>query len=202
MTFEIETVIVPLGENIKAAVEKEHTQGLVSIGTPSVYGRVYSNGEVNHVVKIGSGGDMGYRSYVQTAAQFRNECKYLPNITRAILYRHPDEFYESRGRKPGEDPIDIFVVYMEKLRHPRNTGNCSERGSPVNRFTAVLRELLRQHVYGNNLDWSRLRPVHQDLLTILLLAKEMRQGNNFDIHYQNAMVRGRQFVVTDPLTGH
>jgi hypothetical protein len=201
MTFEIETVIVPNHENIRELAEKEHTEGLVSIGTQSVYGRVYSNNEINYAVKIGSGGDMGYRSYVKIVAHFHEDCKYLPKISRAILYRHEDSYYEGRNRKPGEDSDDVFVVYMEKLKHPRTPGY-GTGGAPINRFTYKLSEMLRTHIWSGTLDWSKLRPVHRDLLTILLLAREHREGNGFDIHFQNVMARGKQFVITDPLTGY
>ena len=102
---------------------------------------------------------------------------------------------------------EIYVFYIEKLRQPRrkNALVIHKYGSktlrPVDKYVALLEDIIYKYRMGDRVRFKKLKPKHQDLVVLLALAGDITDSDYFDLHAGNVMCRGRRFVVIDPLAG-
>lgn len=210
MALEIETVYVKEDEWAKdVAMEHHvHNQGFDELGG-GLYSTVYGSKDSPFAVKLMRGSDNGYISYLETIAELGHDSPYIPKIHRIINYRMVDhEYARENGVQPGRTNRDYFVFYIERLQATRREGrgDCNVK-RPIDYFARRLDRLAdiawKDQQFGTKeLDWSKYSKKHQDLLALLVLAREVADKYEcvgFDLHAGNVMKRGSQFVVTDPL---
>ncbi len=163
-----------------------------------LYSEVYGRDDVPHVVKVMRAYDSGYRNYAKTIATLNTNNPYLPKIFRTIVYQRNDSYY-SEGDTPGECGGDAIVYYIERLTNARapipGSLECRVRAA---KFVEILKDMLWDARTGGE-QWKKLRPVHQELVWVLIIAMEAGGKDGFDLHIGNVMKRGSRFVITDPL---
>ena len=205
MSLNIETIYLESSyENAGAVARIEHAEGLTKVGS-GLYSQVFTSDDTPYVVKVMRGHDLGYLSYVKMVTEL-GDSPYLPKIQRIIHYRFRDDAYEVCDKR-GNTTKDAYVFYMEKLEQPPRRGRCGidwsdDRPHTVDRFSTTLSRLVNDAL-ARELDWSKLRPKHQDLVALIALAYEQMPYSDYgqvvDIHGGNVMKRGKHFVVTDPI---
>lgn len=206
MSFEIKTLYFDDVTSMTHAW-REHTMGR---GDATWYHGAYAQvwDLEDQVMKVSGGDDMGYLSYLETMAELNIKNVHLPVIHESIYYRLTDEarkqcfMYRNRER---------IVTYMEKLEQPpklrRNVwgrrGNLVKSSDPPVKYwmQGVAGYLFKTDTPA----FARLSLEHQELIVLLRIAYEHykekypRDFGRFDMHSGNALVRGRTFVITDPL---
>jgi hypothetical protein len=211
MSFDIETVIVQDPLDIESAVDG-FTHGLEYLAG-GLYGKVYGSTGTPYVVKISSG-DNGYYNWVQTVQLLGQDCVYVPRIHRVVHYRYPSDHDHYLGVKPhkvGHTFHDRLIVIMEVLTSPLadQVPGSWKRQQNFRRFVSKISHAARLCADGYAYDWVRDRPEvldwnqfskrHIELLALLVIARESAGCEYFDLHTGNVMMRGSQFVITDPL---
>ena len=198
--MQVETVYVD--SNAMDRAVKDHCKNLEMLGS-GLYGRVFGANSTPHVVKIMRAHDRGYRAWAEVCQAFAQDNSYMPKIIRAVQYIARDS---SPEHEKGYAPTDCMVFYIEALS--KNVSYSSDRR--IRRSTGFYRVMQRlsdilyslqqdedQHGFQYRLE--QFRPVHRDMLAMLLLAKSQCENRVFDLHCGNAMMRGRQLVIVDPL---
>lgn len=203
MSLKIETVILEDNIDSRRVAILNHATGFERLGGGK-HAEVFSSPDTPYVVKVMSGVDRGYLSYLETVSHQHRSTPYAPIVYRVIHYRFEDEFYGNMsGWKPGYTPYDKFVFYLEKLSQPtrREWATKGNRYS-VDRFAKKLDYLMIDAQHGG-FNWLSLKPKHQKLISVLLDAGKRAWMDDdtilFDLHAGNVMKRGKQYVVTDPL---
>jgi hypothetical protein len=198
--MHIETFIVEKGTDTLALATLKHAKGMSEIGN-GLYSFVYGSEGTPYVVKIFRGHDKGYRGWVHALTQIGDLgslSRYVPQIHKAFLYRHADETYT--GITPGYGFKDTMVVYLEPLEginspwhNPMEEDYRKRRRTPLARFADKLTKYVDSARDEPSFYWGQLRPVHQDLVALILLAQSAAGGKpEIDIHYANVMRRGNQ----------
>jgi hypothetical protein len=208
--MHIETEILNQDIDTMDYARRKHAKGFRLLGT-GLYSAVYGSDATPYVVKIFKGHDKGYRNWIRTLAEvenLRHLSKYVPKIYQVFLYRRPDEFYKNTGLDIGYSSQDTMVVYLEPLTgkdtpyvNPKENDYQKRRKTSLARFAEKVTECVDKARCSVRPDWGNLRPVHRDLVSLILLAYEKNRATGIDIHYGNVMKRGRQVVITDPLSG-
>lgn len=164
-------------EDLWVLAFKEHAADMFPCGS-GLYSKVYTNREIDHVVKIMRGHDMGYRAY---AASVKGaDSPYFPKIFREIRYCQP-----GLEHKPY-----CIVFYIEKLEPVFHRKSATA-------FAAALEKAVYE-VTSVNPDLSKYSPKHQRLLIHLSNILKNTESIFVDIHEFNIMQRGREYVVIDP----
>lgn len=176
-------------------------ENLPQIGEGS-FADVYSLGD-GRALRISTGDDEGYRAYVETISEIGVQNSYLPKIFSAVSYRLTDE---AREITEFYQHYEFFAVVMEELMQPPKRVRIKKNlwgeivkieKAPVSKFNQIL----KSYVCGNLQDaLNYLRLEHQELIIFLRLALHHAPNHcAIDLHGGNSMVRGKRFVVTDPI---
>ncbi len=173
-----------------------HCDGLQCVGT-GMFASVWGAEQTPHVVKVMRGRDKGYRAWVETATELGKDNPYVPKISDVHHYRAVDADY-AEGEDPGHTSEDVFVFYLERLEESRNS-IFPYKHRHVYNFISILNSVIRDMRWDDGARFKKLRPVHQDLIMLLLIARDQCDRGDFDLHTGNVMKRGNRFVVTDPL---
>ena len=197
--FEIEVITFDTYEECQAE-QKAICQGLRKIGS-GLYAKVYATPDPAVVLKVIKYSDPGYMAYLKVMKGLGEQMRYMPKILRVVEFRYRKDVPEE------EPPICGQLIWLEKLSTPRlprydGTGLDMYPGNdlldpPVTRFVDKIRIIIRRIREGEKV---YLRPVHQDLIAMLELVLEVGKSNTLDLHSWNVMVRGKQFIITDPLS--
>jgi hypothetical protein len=196
--FRFDTII--LGEDVPCL--RTHAQSIYLFETKEhpklcligagAYALAYSHPSVDYVVRLSTGGDLGYYSYL-TAMADKKWNRYLPKIHSAVHFRRPDRLY-SGWQKPGFTHDDILITVTEKLEHV-----------PIGPFHPVYHHRLLAYLseIESYLKENR-RTSNQDRNFAFDILKESSYWNgtqhDFDLHGRNIMKRGPQLVFTDPFS--
>ena len=84
---------------------REQVHKMMRIGT-GLYAHVYDAGD--HAVKIATGREIGYLSFLKVIDGVGDEFSWLPKI-------HSVVHYKTTGTHPCANPEDLYVIRMEKL---------------------------------------------------------------------------------------
>lgn len=205
MSFEIITLYFDDVTSLTHAW-REHTMGRGdATWTHGAYAQVWDLGD--QVMKVSGGDDMGYLSFLETMAELDIANPYLPVIYSSTYYRLTDaarqECFMYRNR-------ERIVTFMEKLDQPpkmrRNVW--SEKGHLVKSDEPPVKHwalAVSKYLCSNTSAMAHLSLEHQELIVLLKIAYEHykekypKDFGRYDMHGGNVLVRGRQFVVTDPL---
>jgi len=213
---EIEKVIFKTEDQASEFVELE-TPELEHIGSPSSFAYVYPIDD-DKVLRVGGSDDKPYINWITTVAQYAGHTladRYLPKIySIKFVYKEMNH----RGEKYDEPRLVATLVVMERLRETPTLLNADDRrraesdvkgllvgldSTPLysrDKFAKKLSEVVRNALYGKFEKYNVLRPVHRDLIDLILIAYNIEERHCIDLHAQNVMARMRGFVVTDPLS--
>lgn len=176
---------------------KNLTKDLDLVGS-GANANVYSASNLDYVVKVFVANDNGYCSWLNTVLELGNNNPYLPRIFKIIHLRSTIP-----TRYPlGYSFADKFIIYMEQLKTMTQSVVSPRQARTVEKCSRKFRWLLGHAVVAgknNKLDWSTFRPVHQDLIILLLIAYTSHEDNCMDLGLGNVMRRGNRVVVIDPL---
>lgn len=150
------------------------------------YGVVYGSKKSNIVYKVGEVSDNdGYIAFIKTLAKQKTHNPYLPRVygVRFIKDKRGDEY---------------FVVAMERLQ---------ELPGRLEDAADMLRDLLEEEKGIEDAAAKQLgikMTVPKELKAAIKILKQAykeasKTYADWDLHFGNFMVRGRQIVVTDPL---
>ena len=201
-----ETEVITFDTREECLAEQEAIcQGLRNIGS-GLYAMVYATPDPAVVLKVIKYSDPGYMAYLEVMKRLGEQMRYMPKILRVVEFRYRKDVLEE------EPPIRGQLIWLEKLSTPRltrydGTGLESYPGNdlldpPVKRFVDKIKIIIRRIRQGEKV---YLRPVHQDLIAMLELVLEVGKSSSssgwsrLDLHSWNVMVRGKQFIITDPL---
>lgn len=199
MSIRWNTIVLKDEASISEAV-LGHIRTLECIGS-GLYANVYSNDTIDIVVKITSGNDLGYLAYIKAITAFELNNSYIPRILKVIHYRYADDSPERGTVRDGIGRNDRFVITMEKLDSPMRDNNsshgkCRKFNDFVDNFSGIMRNI----AYGEKVDWSKYSKKHQEVFALLEIARESIGARWYDLHTGNIMMRGSQFVITDPIS--
>lgn len=192
MNFEVETRYFNNRDDIDEAAGK-YSDGLSMLGE-GMYAQVFGSNQTPYVIKIMSVNDIGYAAWMKVIAEFGHEIAYMPKIHHVIQLK-----LSNPGSVGRPSNVEKIIICMEKLVHPKRNCDDNNRWFTIDRYCSKLKELLYEAQH-ERLIYQRLRPKHRDLITVLMLAKELSGCDRFDLHSANIMKRGKQYVVTDPIS--
>jgi hypothetical protein len=186
-----------------AAIEKEK-EGLTYIGSGS-YASVYGLAELDFVIKHGntcdSCIDRGYLAYLKAIQEYGTEYYEQDNWGEEYPWNRGfkenpflPRFFMAKIFKMGNEPIG-YLVRMERLIGVKDVQSKS-------RFLKEIAEL-REYILTPGKDSKEFHnpDALNHLRRILAFALEVRNnGNDFDLHKYNWMMRGNQLVLIDPVS--
>lgn len=198
--IEHSTVIVPECEYPDKFVDELYPEPTYTMIGTGCYAKVLLDTErPTEVLKVVSGGDNGYLSWLEIIQQLGNNNPYLPRIYDITCYRWDadhDGYNPIWGRArttPGLGPGDRWVIRMERLNKVQ-VGKRSEWKRHATMYGYKLEDIVR-----------RRRPIpdmrNKDREEMLYMLRICYEGNRtgFDLHDANYMIRkGGQVVITDP----
>ena len=186
---------------IEAYLQRAGIEGFYNrIGSGS-FGTVYSN-DSDTVVKITHGQDRAYFAYLKMIHDLGFENPYIPKIKEVILFRVKDTEYTIY---PELSHVRM-MVQMERLQE--SFKNYDYRRVAAANIAKMLTKFVcpkwddEKDEYSDQppMECDELRQEHQDLIALLRLMHETYPTITYDIRTSNIMVRGRQLVVTDPVS--
>ena len=207
--FKLTTLQFDTQAELLNAVQVHTNQWGIEWLADGAFAVVYKTADPAVVMKVSGGDDVGYLSFLKTLDTLQVSNRYLPKIFEATHFRLTDEARAEGGMWRHKERI---VTYLEKLKQPpklnRNVYNKHGglKGSywpPVKKWTYTV----SQYVHSDVRHIANLSLEHQELIVFLKIALEFhlaevektREYGKLDLHAGNAMCRGKQLIVTDPL---
>jgi hypothetical protein len=180
--FEIKQVKVTDEDHDRVALASFKKRGIRMLDG-GAYATVFSAPKSNTVFKLGKDGDP-YFNFVKELAKLERHNPYLPRIHKVTVFKLSASDFSYVVEMERLDPWRRGTHYLDPYFLDSNIYKNEER------FKSAWRE-----EFGGTPSRHLLRAI--DL--IKRAKKRYGSGADYDFHGDNVMMRGNQFVITDPL---